>query len=66
MWNKLGFAPIRKAWLCRVAWLNKRITVRLEKEILKGKFEALDKDGALILSQNGNNRRITAGDIFLY
>jgi len=64
-WKTLGFEPIRRAWLPRAAWLGKEITVRLERETLKGEFKALDKDGALILLHNGDERRITAGDVFV-
>ncbi len=64
-WKNLGFQPARKAWLRRAAWLGQEITVRLENETLKGEFKALDKDGALILLQDGNERRITAGDVFV-
>ena len=34
-------------------------------ELFKGEFKALDNNGALILSHNGEERSITAGDIFL-
>ena len=64
-WEKFGFETIRIAWLSRVAWLGKKISVRLEQETLKGEFKNLDKDGALILLQNGVERRITAGDVFV-
>jgi BirA family biotin operon repressor/biotin-[acetyl-CoA-carboxylase] ligase len=64
-WKKLGFEPVRRTWLGRAAWLDKKITVRLEQETLKGKFKNLDKDGALILLHNGKERRITAGDVFV-
>ena len=64
-WKNLGFQPTRKAWLRRAAWIGKEITVRLERETLKGVFKALDRDGALILLHNGEERRITAGDVFV-
>ncbi len=64
-WKNLGFEPARKAWLRRAAWLGEEITVRLERETLKGTFSRLDKDGALILTQQGEERRITAGDVFI-
>jgi BirA family transcriptional regulator, biotin operon repressor / biotin---[acetyl-CoA-carboxylase] ligase len=65
IWKEMGFKPIREAWLCRVAWLGKKIIVHLEHETLVGEFKALDKDGTLILFHNGDERRITAGDIFV-
>ncbi len=64
-WKNLGFQPTRKAWIRRAAWIGKEITVRLERETLRGEFKSLDKDGALILLQDGNERRITAGDVFV-
>ncbi len=64
-WKNLGFQPARKAWLRRAAWLGREITVRMEQESLTGEFKALDKDGALILLHNGEERRITAGDVFV-
>ena len=64
-WKKLGFEPVRRAWLCRAAWLGEKITVRLEREILKGEFKDLDKDGTLIILHNGDERRIAAGDVFV-
>lgn len=63
-WKNLGFQPVRKAWLRRAAWLGKEIKVRLEHETLYGVFKELDSDGALILLHNGQQRRITAGDVF--
>jgi BirA family biotin operon repressor/biotin-[acetyl-CoA-carboxylase] ligase len=64
-WKKLGFEPVRRRWLRRAAGLGKEIIVRLERETLTGEFKALDKDGALILLHNGEERRITAGDVFV-
>ncbi len=64
-WKNIGFQPTREAWLRRAAWIGKEITVRLEKETLKGEFKSLDGDGALILLHNGHERRITAGDIYV-
>lgn len=64
-WKNLGFEPARKAWLRRAAWIGQEITVRLDRETLKGEFKTLDRDGSLILLQEGNERRITAGDVFV-
>ena len=64
IWEKLGFERIREDWLSRVAGLGEKITVQLEQATLKGVFKDLDKDGALILLHNGNEQRITAGDVF--
>ena len=63
-WRNLGFAPIRGAWLRRAESLGGQLKVRLERETLHGIFKGLDADGALILNQDGRERRITAGDVF--
>ena len=63
-WRKLGFSPVRAAWLRRASGLGGPITVRLERETLEGTFADLDHDGALVLETAGERRRITAGDVF--
>ncbi len=63
-WRALGFAVVRRAWLQRAHGLGRPVTVRLENETLEGIFQALDADGAMVLSRNGRERRITAGDVF--
>ena len=63
-WKKLGFGPVRQAWLRRARGLGQPITVRLPNEELSGVFEALDEDGALILATEEGKRRIAAGDVF--
>ncbi|HJN23898.1 MAG TPA: biotin--[acetyl-CoA-carboxylase] ligase [Rhodospirillales bacterium] len=63
-WRNLGFAPIRGAWLQRAESLGGQLKVRLERETLHGIFKGVDADGALILNQDGRERRITVGDVF--
>jgi BirA family biotin operon repressor/biotin-[acetyl-CoA-carboxylase] ligase len=63
-WLSDGFAPVRTAWLERVAALGEAITVRLPHETLTGIFAGLDDDGALILDGATGTRRIAAGEIF--
>jgi BirA family biotin operon repressor/biotin-[acetyl-CoA-carboxylase] ligase len=65
IWETEGFAPVRASWLARAAGVGSPIEVRLAAETLSGTFEALDDDGALVLSGGGLRRRITAGDVFL-
>ena len=60
----MGFYPVREAWLERAHGLGEPVTVRLEKETLTGEFRTLDEQGALVLGLNGDERRITAGDVF--
>ena len=64
MFEKHGFAPIRKAWLERAVGLGEDIVVRLPNEELTGMFEGLDEKGALILRNDDGNRIISAGDVF--
>ena len=65
VWRTQGFAPVREAWLKRAARINMDISVRLPHETLSGSFMGLDDDGGLRLRlADGDERRITAGDIF--
>lgn len=64
-WRLNGFAPVRDAWLERAAGLGEAIEVRLERQTLRGVFEALDETGALMLrDEMGAIRAVTAGDVF--
>ena len=64
IWVEEGFDKVRCAWLNRAIGKGKAIEVRLENQTLTGKFEDLDNDGALILSDNGTKSRIAAGVIY--
>ena len=61
---RVGFAPLRAAWLARAARLGQKMVARLPRETVEGVFADLDADGALILSQAGALRRIQAADVF--
>jgi BirA family biotin operon repressor/biotin-[acetyl-CoA-carboxylase] ligase len=64
-WLEDGFAPIRQAWL-RHAWrLGEEIEVRADGEALKGTFKDVDDDGGLqLVLPDGEEKRISAGDVF--
>ena len=65
VWRVRGFAPIREAWRKRAAGIGEMITVRLDREIVIGRFELLDEDGAMhVVLGDGSRRRFTAGDVF--
>ncbi len=65
-WRNLGFGPIRRHWLVRARGVGGRVRVRLANETVSGIFSTLDEDGALVLHpDNGPNRLIVAGDVFL-
>jgi len=59
-----GFAPIRSAWLERVARLGEEIAVRLPLETFHGTFKDVDADGQLVLSTPNGTRRVAAGEVF--
>ena len=64
-WQNEGFAPVRAAWLKRATGLGEPIEVRLDQELLRGRFVALEEDGALSLElPQGERRRVTVGDVF--
>ncbi|TDI65955.1 MAG: biotin--[acetyl-CoA-carboxylase] ligase [Alphaproteobacteria bacterium] len=64
-WRKMGFAPVRNAWLKNAAGLDKVMTAHLPQETLSGRFETLAPGGELILRlPDGETRKIAAADIF--
>ena len=65
LWEEMGFAPIATAWMGRAHGLGAACTAQLTGETVLGIAEGLDPDGALRLRlDNGQVRRITAGDVF--
>ncbi|HEX3431749.1 MAG TPA: biotin--[acetyl-CoA-carboxylase] ligase [Rhizomicrobium sp.] len=65
LWESLGFAPIRNAWLARAAGIGERIRARLPGEEATGVFEGIDESGALLLRESTNRlRTIAAADVF--
>jgi len=63
-WREEGFAPIRAAWRARAISVGEAIRVRLEAATLHGRFLDIDQQGALLLENAGELRRIRAGEIF--
>lgn len=60
-----AFAATRSAWLARAHDLGREIEVKLPERALKGRFEEIDGEGALVLSLGGGHRElIRAGDVF--
>lgn len=65
-WTDGGFSALLPVWKARAVGLGRDIQVRLEKQVLEGRFIDLDADGTLMLKlPDGNVRRVTAGDVFL-
>lgn len=64
-WQTQGFGLVKQAWLAHAAGLNGAVTATLAGSDMRGMFEGLDGDGALLLrEQSGTLRRITAGEVF--
>lgn len=65
LWKRAGFAPIRERWLQIAAGLGEAVELRLDGQIVRGRFAALDPLGALLLElPDGGRRLVTAGDVF--
>lgn len=62
--ERIGFEPVRKAWMASAARVGEIIEVRLPNRTLHGRFRDIDKDGVLILSTPAGTERISAGDVF--
>lgn len=65
-WRREGFPAIRETWLSRAVGLGETIRARLaDGQELVGRFQDLDRDGALLLDIPGKGpKTITAGDVF--
>ena len=65
VWRDSGFGRVRDRWLASARGLGEAIEIRLEREILRGRFSDLDESGALMLDTgNGGRRPVTTGDLF--
>jgi BirA family biotin operon repressor/biotin-[acetyl-CoA-carboxylase] ligase len=65
IWRQAGFTRVRDRWLASARGLGEPIEIRLEREILHGRFSDLDETGALMLDTgNGGRRQVTTGDLF--
>ncbi len=66
IWNAgAGFSRIREAWLARCGPLGESIGVQGQHGPLKGTFEGLDAQGALLAGIDGRLQTITYGDVRL-
>lgn len=63
-WEEEGFEPVRAAWLERASGPGRRILVHLGDEVMRGRFEELSPQGALILRlADGRRKEILAADV---
>ena len=65
VWESEGFAGLKPHWLKRASGLGKPIRARLGNREIRGVFEDLDHDGALLLRTDTGLTRITAAEVFL-
>ena len=54
---------IIRDWTKKSSTIGQNIELTTEDGKIKGKAIKLDDDGALVISENKKNRRITSGDI---
>jgi len=59
-----GFEPVRTAWLSRAARLGTEIVARLPGREIRGVFETVDADGAIVLNTATGTQRLAAAEIF--
>jgi len=64
VWKTQGFTPLRNAWLANAKGIGDPVIARLGQETLNGIFVGMNEEGALVLETEGNQRHITAADIF--
>ncbi|MFB5627575.1 MAG: biotin--[acetyl-CoA-carboxylase] ligase, partial [Nitrosarchaeum sp.] len=54
---------IIKEWMKKSSTIGKNIELHSDEGKIKGKAIKIDDDGALVITENKKNRRITSGDI---
>ena len=64
IWQSQGFAGLKPHWLKRASGLGGPLRARLADREMKGVFEDLDYDGALLLRNDAGLTRITAAEVF--
>lgn len=62
-WRHNGFEPVRAAWLAEAGPLGAEVDVRLGEELVRGRFNGLDREGALLLETASGPRRIVSGEL---
>ena len=65
LWDEgRGFAAVRRAWLARAAGLEGDVAVRLQGDVVRGRFETIDEAGQLVLrTEDGSVRHVSAGEV---
>lgn len=63
VWQRLGFAAIRAAWLTRAHPPGTPLRVTIDDRTIEGRFADLAPDGTLIIDTDEGRRRCAAGDV---
>lgn len=59
-----GLATIRQRWLEQAAGLNSQVAVRINGEVVRGKFETIDEECRFIIRKDdGGQVAVSAGDV---
>jgi BirA family biotin operon repressor/biotin-[acetyl-CoA-carboxylase] ligase len=63
-WLNFGFENIRNLWHKNAYNLNSQMRINIDKSVVEGIFQEIDKDGHLIIKTNNNVvKKITFGDV---
>ena len=62
-WRHSGFAMVRAHWLAKAGPLGAEVDVRLGDELVRGRFDGVDHQGALLLETASGPRRIVSGEL---
>ena len=63
MLNSGDIKKIVKDWTDKSSTIGKKVEMNTENGKITGKAIRIDDDGALVISENGKNLRVLAGDI---
>jgi len=64
-WAEEGFGPVHKAWLQRADGVGADIRLRIDDEIIEGRFGKLDSQGRINVElADGGHRSISVGEYF--
>lgn len=64
-WRNSGFDPIRTAWLAQAGPLGADVDVSMGKDLVRGRFAGMDREGALLLDTDSGPRRIVSGEVLV-
>ena len=65
IWQRDGFEPVRAAWMGRAWGLGRNLTTSDNGNVVAGRFDGIDGEGALVLElPTGGRRLIRSGEVF--